>query len=99
MSDHNVTLEERIDALEQRVAFLEKERPGRRMRPNVTSQGGVCGINPDCDSKTCEDASIYRYQQGCQGDKCTQINREYYADYRAKKKREKNGTPEATTEY
>lgn len=87
MSDNSITIEERIEALEQRVAFLEKERPGRRMKPNVTSQPGICGINPDCDSKTCEDASIYRYQQGCQGEKCVKINREYYADYRAKRKK------------
>jgi hypothetical protein len=89
MSDSSITIEERIEALEQRIAFLEKERPGRRMRPNVTSQAGVCGINPDCDSKVCTDASIYRYQQGCQGERCVQINREYYSDYRAKKKRDK----------
>lgn len=89
MSDNTVTFEERLSALEQRVSFLEKERPGRRMRPNVTSQPGVCGINPDCDSKECADASIYRYQQGCQGERCVQINRDYYAQYRAKKRSEK----------
>lgn len=90
MTDTPVSMEERVSALEQRVSFLEKERPGRRMRPNVTSQSGVCGIDPSCDSKTCPDASIYRYQQGCQGDRCTEINRAYYADYRAKKRNEKN---------
>lgn len=88
MSD--VTIEQRLEALEQRVASLEKERPGRRLKPNVTSQPGVCGINPDCDSKDCADASIYRYQQGCLGEKCVKINRDYYADYRAKRKAEKS---------
>jgi len=94
-----VTVEERIEALEQRVSFLEKERPGRRMKPNVTSQTGVCGVNPDCDSAKCTDASIYRYQQGCQGVSCVQINREYYADYRAKKKKETPVTAEAVVDF
>jgi hypothetical protein len=80
----SVTLEERLDALEKRIAFLEKERPGRKMRPNITSQHGVCGLDPECDSKTCESASIYRYQQGCQGEKCVKINRDYYANYKKK---------------
>jgi hypothetical protein len=86
MGDKNVTIEQRIAALEQRVAFLEKERPGRKMRPNLSSQVGVCGIDPEQDSKKCPNASIYRYQQGCQGDACVKINREYYTAYRAKKK-------------
>lgn len=90
MSDKTVTLEDRIAALEQRVSFLEKERPGRKMRPNLISQVGVCGLDPHNDPKTCEAASIYRYQQGCQGDKCVKINRDYYAAYRAKKKSSSN---------
>lgn len=78
--------EDRISSLEQRVAFLEKERPGRKMKPNIVSEAGVCGINPGIDSATCPDASIYRYQQGCQGTSCVGINRDYYAAYRAKQK-------------
>lgn len=85
----NVTIEERLGALEQRVEFLEKERPGRRMRPNVTSKPGVCGLNPDGDSAACQDASIYRYQQGCLGDRCVKINRDYYTEYREKKRTQK----------
>lgn len=87
MDQPNTTLEERVGALERRVEFLEKERPGRKMRPNITSQTGVCGLEPGRDSATCADASIYRYQQGCLGEKCVKINREYYAEYREKRKR------------
>jgi hypothetical protein len=94
----DVSVEERFAALEARIDFLEKERPGRRMKPNITSKPGVCGINPEQDSKTCPDASIYRYQQGCQGAKCGQINRDYYAEYRAKKKKEAQPTSEAVVE-
>jgi hypothetical protein len=90
MSDQTVSVEDRIAALEQRVSLLERERPGRRLRPNVTSQSGVCGINTDCDSKKCPDASIYRYQQGCLGDKCVKINRDYYTAYREKRKQKNN---------
>lgn len=86
MSNRPTNIEERLEALEKRVAFLEKERPGRKMRPNIVSQPGVCGLDPSCDSKSCESASIYRYQQGCQGDKCVKINRDYYANYKAKKR-------------
>ena len=82
---NNVHIEERLESLEKRIAFLEKERPGRKMRPNVTSQPGVCGLDPSCDSKECESASIYRYQQGCQGDTCVKINRDYYTNYKKKK--------------
>lgn len=85
----NVTTEERLDALEKRVAFLEKERPGRRMRPNMTSTPGVCGLDPDVDSAACANASIYRYQQGCLGEKCVKINREYYTEYREKQKQKR----------
>lgn len=84
----SVPVEDRISALEKRVEFLEKERPGRRMRPNVTSQTGVCGIVPERDSATCPDASIYRYQQGCRGESCVKIHKDYYADYRAKRRLE-----------
>lgn len=84
--NNNAKLEERLEALEKRVAFLEKERPGRKMRPIITSQPGVCGLDDSCDSKECPSASIYRYQQGCQGDKCVKINRDYYANYKQKKK-------------
>jgi hypothetical protein len=87
MSDKKVTIEQRIAALEKRVEFLEKERPGRRMKPNVASTPGICGVDPSQDSKECPNASIYRHQQGCLGESCVQINREYYSTYRAKNKK------------
>jgi hypothetical protein len=85
-------------ALEAQVEFLMKERPGRKMKPNVVSKQGVCGINPDCNSAECPDASIYRYQQGCQGELCVKINRDYYAEYRAKRKANAKPTAEAVLE-
>jgi hypothetical protein len=83
-----VTNEERLASLESRVDFLEKQRPGRRMKPNVTSKEGVCGLDPERDSATCPEASIYRYQKGCQGKRCVEINKAYYAAYREKQRKE-----------
>ena len=80
------TIEQRVNALEQRAETLEQKRPGRRLDPIVETVTGVCGIDPTIDSATCEKASIYRYQQGCKGTMCIKKNREYYADYRNKKK-------------
>jgi hypothetical protein len=91
----HVSLEERIFALEQKVINLEKERPGRRKKPIAVSQAHVCGVNPGIDSAECPDSSIYRYQQGCRGDTCVQINRDYYSEYRAKKAKDKPVTAEA----
>jgi hypothetical protein len=66
-----LTADQRLAALEQRVGVLESERPGRKPMPLLAvRQRGVCAINPDSDSKTCEFASIYRYQSGCHGDAC-----------------------------
>ena len=80
----NLSLEQRVVALETKVELLEKERPGRRVKPNVISQEGVCGLDPTRNSAECTDASIYRYQQGCRGDCCDTINTTYYKKYRAK---------------
>lgn len=68
--------------LEARVATLEGGRPGRKPKPIVVSEEHVCGIDPDRDSATCPDASLYRHQKGCRGDKCLRINVEYYDKYR-----------------
>lgn len=89
------TLEERVAYLEQKVIDLEKDRPGRRKKPIAVSQAHVCGVTPGIDATQCPDGSIYRYQQGCRGDKCVQINHDYYAEYRAKKAKEKPVTAEA----
>lgn len=60
-----------VTALEQRVEALEANRPGRKAKPLVAlRQDGICAVSPDIDSVTCPDASIFRYQQGCHGDKC-----------------------------
>ena len=65
------TVEQRLNALEQRMSVVESERPGRKPRPLLAvRQRGVCALDPDRDSSTCPDASIYRYQSGCHGDAC-----------------------------
>lgn len=80
------TLEDRVSDLESRVAILEQSRPGRKGRPIQVSEKGVCGLNPECDSATCPDASVYRWQHGCKGEACRQKNSEYYTAYRKAKR-------------
>jgi hypothetical protein len=79
-------VEQRVSILESKVASLERARPGRKKVPIIAKKKGVCGINPDRDSSTCEDAGVYRFQQGCRGTACTEINEAYYREYRAKNK-------------
>lgn len=76
----------RIATLEAKVAQLEGGRPGRKRRPILVSAEGVCGIEPERDSATCPDASIYRKQKGCKGTRCAEIYDGYYTEYRAAKK-------------
>jgi hypothetical protein len=67
--DQNLRYE--LDRLVKRVDALEANRPGRKAKPLVAlRQDGVCAVNPDIDSATCPDASIFRYQQGCHGTHC-----------------------------
>jgi len=81
-------LEQAVEGHDQRIVSLEKERPGRKPVPILVSEEGVCGVDPDRDSATCPDASIYRAQQKCKGTRCTKIYREYYADRRNDKRKE-----------
>jgi len=78
----NLTL--RVAQLEERVEALEKGRSGRRGKPILVSVEGYCGVDPERDSTTCPDASIYRRQKGCLGTACRQKSAEYYAEYREK---------------
>lgn len=66
-------------ALEQRVELLERSRPGRKAKPIVVSERGVCGVDPDRDSSDCPDASLYRRNKGCLGTSCQRISDAYYA--------------------
>ncbi len=82
---------ERLDYIESRLAeigddveTIKSHKPGRKGKPILTSEVGVCGLDPTCDSSKCDDATIYRYQKGCRGTRCVEINRDYYSDYRAK---------------
>lgn len=78
-------IEDRITSLERRVDTLESNRPGRKAKPLIRSEVGVCGLHPDIDSATCTDATVYRHQQGCLGTACVLANETYYREYRALK--------------
>ena len=78
-----MSLEARVEALEARVEVLEGERPGRKALLIVTSEDGVCGVDPERDSSTCPDASLYRRRKGCLGVACSLAATEYYEQYRA----------------
>lgn len=81
------TVEQRLTAIERVLELLSSERPGRKPKPLlVVKQRGVCAIDPNRDSDTCPDASIYRYQSGCHGDACRLKQHEAY------KRRKTNGT-------
>lgn len=73
-----------MTALEERVASLEGERPGRKALPILVSEMGVCGVDPESDSTTCPHASLYRRRKGCFGVSCTAKATEYYEDYRSR---------------
>jgi hypothetical protein len=75
-------LEARVANLEARIRTLEGGRPGRKAKPIVVSKLGVCGIDPERDSETCPDASLYRKQRGCKGTACIKKTDEYYTEYR-----------------
>jgi len=77
-----MSLEDRIAALEARVAHLETERSGRKPLPIVVSKDGVCGVDPDSDSSDCPYASLYRRQKGCKGIACKAKSSEYWTGYR-----------------
>jgi hypothetical protein len=79
----------RLTALEQRVESLEKGRSGRKGKPIVVSAEGVCGIDPDRNSKTCPDASLYRRNKGCLGTACQMKSTRYYATYKRPSKAKK----------
>lgn len=54
--------------------------PGRKPQPLLSTEVGVCGLSPECDSATCSAGTIYRFQQGCRGTKCVLENTAYYED-------------------
>jgi hypothetical protein len=88
-----MNLEHEVARLIKRVDALEAQRPGRKAKPLIAlRQDGVCAINPDIDSSTCEDASIFRYQQGCHGTGCK--NKQHNA-YQRRKDRPAVETPVA----
>jgi hypothetical protein len=77
-----VSLQSRVEALEERVAALEGERPGRKPLPILVSADGVCGVDPERNAALCPDASLYRRRKGCLGTACQQASIDYYDNYR-----------------
>lgn len=80
------SLRAQVADLRDRVTKIEESRPGRKGTPVVVSEKGVCGLDPSCDSDTCERASVYRWQKGCRGNACAKKNSEYYSEYRRKQR-------------
>lgn len=81
-----MTVEQRLTALEEQVAFLMKNRPGRKLRPIIISEPHQCGLDPSRDSASCADASLWRKSNGCKGDACQFVSAQYYKEYRARKR-------------
>lgn len=80
-------VEEQVKAQDEQISFLLKGRPGRKYLPIVKSEDHVCGVDPDRDSETCPDASLWRRNKGCLGDACVAVSTEYYRNYRKDKKK------------
>lgn len=78
-----VRLEGRIEDLEVQVNEL-LTLVKVRTRPAKVSLVNVCALDETRDSAACEDATVYRYQQGCRGVACVREYRDYYARYRKK---------------
>ena len=80
-------LEQTVEDLKSRTELLEqRNRAGRKPKPLLSTDAGTCGIDPESDDKACPNASVYRYQQGCRGASCVDVNQTYYAQYREKRK-------------
>lgn len=81
----------KVETLEARMD--EIKRPGPPAKKLLSTEVGVCGLDPDCDSAMCTEGNLYRHQQGCRGTKCVAENQAYYRAYRAEKKKGgENGT-------
>lgn len=86
-------------SLEQRVSTLETQMEEVLAKPAFRrkTEEGVCAKGHP-DSNKCPEASLGRMQGGCHGHACLAKGREYYQNYRARRKAEKvatNGTPVA----
>lgn len=77
----------RLARIEARLDALEAERPGRKGLPIVVSEEGVCGIDPERDSASCPNASLWRKQKGCQGTACLEKAAAYFSSYRTRTKK------------
>ena len=76
-----VLLEAHVENLIERVYELENKRKGGRPSKKLLVQAeGVCGLDPERDSSTCPDATLYRRRQGCGGIACTLASSEYYKE-------------------
>lgn len=84
MSDEELAgLRRRVDSLEARMEAQEnRTKPGRKAKPFLVSEEGKCALDPNRNSVSCPDASLYRRTQGCKGTACAVISSEYYKDRR-----------------
>jgi hypothetical protein len=69
-------------SVEARLDALEGVRPGRKAKHVLVSEEGVCGIDPERDSATCPDASMWRRQKGCLGTACVNQATAYWKERR-----------------
>jgi hypothetical protein len=83
-----VAFEERITAqlarIDERLDKIEagRKKGGRPRYPIKVTAEHTCGLDPERDSSTCPDASLYRRRQGCLGDACVQKSADYYRGYK-----------------
>jgi hypothetical protein len=85
---HRRSLEEQVEYLMLQVGLLtarlnqmeNKRKGGRPSKKLLVKAEGVCGLDPERDSASCPDASLYRRRQGCGGEACRRISADYYKD-------------------
>ena len=79
--------EARLLRIEARLDALEGHRPGRKGLSIIVKQEGVCGVDPERDSATCPNASLWRRQKGCLGTACVEQANAYWKGRRLSVKR------------
>ena len=80
------SLEEQVEYLVLQVGLLtarlnkleNKRKGGRKPKPIQVQAVDVCGIDPNRDSSTCPDASLYYRRLGCAGVACMRESSEYW---------------------
>jgi hypothetical protein len=81
-------VEKQSSRLNDAYEVIEHYKASRKGLPILVKEDKVCGVDPERDSTSCPDASLYRHQQGCRGTMCVVKSREYYSEYRASRKKD-----------